>query len=121
MPVVFPFDPEIPAAVYGWLVPNVMLNIYMGQMQTNVVLPVSHERTIVVFEWFARNPTEDPATDLVWSRLVEFSDEIQAEDVNICETVQRNLRSRVYDRGRYSAKPESGVHHFHSMLHEFLT
>ena len=56
-----------------------------------------------------------------WSRLLAFSDEIQDEDVEICEVVQRNLRSRVYDRGRYSAARENGVHHFHSLLHEFLT
>ena len=118
------YDPsatDIPEAVYGWVFPNMMLNIYMGQMQTNLVLPVSHDRTVVVFEWFASNPPEDPAADPAWSRLIEFSDEIQAEDVDICETVQRNLRSRVYDRGRYSAKRENGVHHFHSLLHEFLT
>jgi choline monooxygenase len=98
-----------------------MLNVYMGQMQTNVVLPLDHDHTRVVFEWFAADPPDDPATDAAWSRLVAFSDEIQAEDVEICETVQRNLRSRVYDRGRYSAKRENGVHHFHSLLHEFLT
>ena len=118
------YDPsvaEIPEAVYGWLFPNVMLNVYMGQMQTNVVVPLAHDRTVVVFEWFASKPPVDPASDPAWSRLVEFSDAIQAEDVDICETVQRNLRSRVYDRGRYSAKRENGVHHFHSLLHEFLT
>ncbi len=76
---------------------------------------------VVVFEWFAANPPDDPASDPEWSRLVRFSDEIQDEDIEICETVQRNLRSRVYDRGRYSAKREVGVHHFHSLLHEFLT
>ena len=118
------YDPsttDVAEAVYGWVFPNMMLNIYMGQMQTNVVIPVSPDRTIVVFEWFAAKPPSDPATDPAWARLVEFSDEIQAEDVSICETVQRNLRSRVYDRGRYSAKRENGVHHFHSLLHEFLT
>jgi choline monooxygenase len=118
------YDPslaKVPEAVYGWVFPNMMLNVYLGQMQTNVVVPVSHDRTVVVFEWFASNPPEDPATDPSWSRLVKFSDEIQDEDVEICERVQRNLRSRVYDRGRYSAKRENGVHHFHSLLHEFLT
>ncbi|HVX38421.1 MAG TPA: aromatic ring-hydroxylating dioxygenase subunit alpha [Gemmatimonadaceae bacterium] len=118
------YDPakaDVPEAVYGWLFPNIMLNVYLGQMQTNVVLPVAHDRTVVVFEWFASNPPADPATDDEWSRLVAFSDEIQDEDVEICETVQRNLRSRVYDRGRYSAARENGVHHFHSLLHEFLT
>ncbi|MDB4906712.1 MAG: Aromatic-ring-hydroxylating dioxygenase, alpha subunit [Gemmatimonadetes bacterium] len=108
-------------ALYVWLFPNVMLNIYMGQMQTNVVIPIAHDRTRVVFEWYATEPPADPATDPAWSRLVAFSDEIQAEDIEICEAVQRNLRSRVYDRGRYSAARENGVHHFHSLLHEFLT
>jgi choline monooxygenase len=112
---------DVPAAYYVWLFPNTMLNIYMGQMQTNVVLPLSHDRTRVVFEWFATEPPADPATDPQWSRLVAFSDEIQVEDIEICEAVQRNLRSRVYDRGRYSAARENGVHHFHSLLHEFLT
>ena len=108
-------------ALYVWLFPNVMLNIYMGQMQTNVVIPLAHDRTRVVFEWYASEPPADTATDPAWSRLVAFSDEIQAEDIEICEAVQRNLRSRVYDRGRYSAARENGVHHFHSLLHEFLT
>lgn len=110
-----------PEAVYVWMFPNVMLNVYLGQMQTNVVLPMGHDRTKVVFEWFATEPPADPLLDPAWERLVAFSDEIQAEDVEICEVVQRNLRSRVYDRGRYSAKRENGVHHFHALLHEFLT
>jgi choline monooxygenase len=118
------YDPskaEVGEAVYAWLFPNIMLNVYLGQMQTNVVLPMGHDRTKVVFEWFAAKPPADPATDPEWARLVAFSDEIQDEDVDICERVQRNLRSRVYDRGRYSARRETGVHHFHSLLHEFLT
>ena len=106
---------------YYWLFPNIMLNVYLGQMQTNVILPQGHERTLVIFEWYATNPPADPATDAEWAKLVAFSDEIQVEDIEICETVQRNLKSRVYDRGRYSAKRENGVHHFHSLLHEFLT
>jgi choline monooxygenase len=108
-------------AQYYWLFPNLMLNVYLGMMQTNVVLPRGHDGCTVVFEWFAVAPPDDPATDPTWSRLVAFSDEIQAEDIEICEVVQRNLRSRVYDRGRYSVKRENGVHHFHSLLHEFLT
>jgi phenylpropionate dioxygenase-like ring-hydroxylating dioxygenase large terminal subunit len=116
-----PAAADTPEAFYVWIFPNIMLNIYLGQMQTNVVLPLAHDRTKVVFEWYAAAPPADPATDERWRRLVAFSDEIQDEDIAICETVQRNLRSRVYDRGRYSAKRENGVHHFHSLLHEFLT
>jgi choline monooxygenase len=107
-------------AQYYWLFPNVMLNVYLGQMQTNVVLPRGHDRCEVVFEWYSATPPADPAVDPAWTKLVAFSDEIQDEDIEICVQVQKNLRSRAYDRGRYSAAREVGVHHFHSLLHEFL-
>jgi len=109
-----------PDAQYYWLFPNIMLNIYQGQMQTNVVIPRGVDTCDVVFEWFSSMPPEDAAIDPAWTRLVSFSDQIQDEDIEICEQVQKNLRSRSYDRGRYSATRENGVHHFHSLLHEFL-
>ena len=118
------YDPtktDTPEAVYVWLFPNIMLNVYLGQMQTNVVLPMGHDRCKVIFDWYATTPPDDHTTDAEWTKLLAFSDEIQDEDIEICEIVQRNLRSRIYDRGRYSAARENGVHHFHSLLHEFLT
>ena len=51
---------------------------------------------------------------------VEFSDQIQIEDVGICEAVQKNLRSRSYSRGRFSVKQEKGVHAFHRMYAEMM-
>jgi choline monooxygenase len=107
-------------AQYYWLFPNVMLNVYQGQMQTNVVLPQGQDACEVVFEWYSAAPPADASSDPAWTKLVAFSDEIQDEDIEICVQVQKNLRSRAYDRGRYSALREVGVHHFHSLLHEFL-
>ena len=106
-------------AHYYWIYPNWMLNLFQGQLQTNVVLPLDHRNTLVRFDWFALTPPE--RDDVDWNRVVAFSSEVQDEDVAICEAVQKNLRSRHYDRGRYSAKRENGVHHFHSLLHESLT
>ncbi|MEP6765402.1 MAG: SRPBCC family protein, partial [Gemmatimonadaceae bacterium] len=81
----------------------------------------SHDRTRVIFDWYTNTPPQSEEERAEWARLTSFSDTIQDEDIEICEAVQRNLRSRVYDRGRYSAKRENGVHHFHGLLHEFLT
>jgi len=108
-------------ASYLWLFPNVMLNIYLGQMQTNVVIPRGTDSCEVVFEWYAATPPADDAARANWAKLVAFSDDVQDEDISICERVHTNLRSRSYDRGRYSAKREVGVHHFHGLIHEFLT
>ncbi|HET7452008.1 MAG TPA: SRPBCC family protein, partial [Thermoanaerobaculia bacterium] len=101
-------------AEYYWIYPNLMLNVYPDNFSTNVILPLGPERTRTVFEWFFRNP-EDPAVRKAVAETVAFSDEIQLEDIAICEAVQRGLRSRTYDRGRYSVRRENGVHHFHRL------
>jgi len=45
-----------------------------------------------------------------------FSDEIQAEDISICEHVQQGLASGSYSAGRLNPKRESGVWHFQNLL-----
>jgi choline monooxygenase len=47
-------------------------------------------------------------------------DRVEREDEAIVESVQRGVRSRLYDRGRYSPTREGGVHHFHRLLAEFM-
>ena len=47
-------------------------------------------------------------------------DRVEMEDEAIIESVQRGVRSRYYDRGRYSPSREQGVHHFHRLLGEML-
>jgi choline monooxygenase len=102
-------------ARYFWIYPNLMVNVYPDNFSTNVILPLSHERTRTRFEWFFRDP-DSAATRGKVLETVAFSDQIQLEDVAICEAVQKGLRSRTYDRGRYSVKRENGVHHFHRLI-----
>ena len=51
-----------------------------------------------------------------FARSFAFSDQVQQEDIGICEAVQKGLRSRTYHQGRYSVLRENGVHHFHALL-----
>ena len=97
---------------YFWIFPNWMLNCYPDNVSLNIILPLEAERTLAIFEWYL--PEKEHATPAAKSS-VEFSDQIQIEDVAICEAVQKNLRSRSYSRGRFSAKQEKGVHAFHRM------
>jgi len=96
-----------------------MLNIYPDNMSTNLILPISQEKTLTVFEWFFHDVASSHAKERI-RKAVEFSDEVQQEDIGLCESVQRGLRSATYDRGRYSVRRENGVHHFHMLLREFL-
>jgi len=55
------------------------------------------------------------ATKSDLAETITFSDEIQIEDIGICEAVQRGLASETYVSGRYSPQRENGVHHFHEL------
>ncbi len=106
-------------ALYYWVYPNLMLNVYPDNYSTNVIVPLSPDRTLTVFEWFLRDPERPENQDAI-RQTIEFSDEIQREDIAICEAVQKGLQSRTYDAGRYSVRRESGVHHFHRLYEESM-
>ncbi len=101
-------------AEYWWIWPNLMVNVYPDNFSTNLIVPMGAGRTLTVFEWFFRDPGRRDVAEKV-RRTVEFSDEIQREDIAVCEAVQRGLGSATYERGRYAPRRETGVHHFHRL------
>lgn len=106
-------------ALYYWVFPNWMLNIYPDNMSLNLVLPDGPTRCKVLFEWF-KSP-EAAADEAAIERMKQFSHDIQLEDMDICTIVQRGLASGSYERGRFSVLRENGVHHFQSLVHAALT
>lgn len=98
------------AAYYYWLFPNTMVNVYPWGISLNIVRPLAVDLTKVSFLTY------------VWDRTRldrgagSGLDRVEREDEFVVEAVQRGVRSRFYDRGRYSAKRERGVHHFHRLL-----
>jgi choline monooxygenase len=106
-------------ALYFWIFPNLMLNIYPDNISSNVIVPLSADKTLTIFEWFFHDVDQSKTREQI-EKAIAFSDEVQQEDILLCENVQRGLHSSTYDRGRYSVKRENGVHHFHMLLSEFL-
>lgn len=106
-------DPRVgQSACYAWVYPNFMINRYGPVMDTNWVLPLAANRCLTVFDFYF-----DAACDERFiAESLKASDEVQAEDVGICESVQRGLESGSYAQGRYAADLEHGEHHFHSLL-----
>jgi choline monooxygenase len=102
---------------YFWIFPNLMLNVYPDNYSTNLIVPLGHGRTATLFDWYFKDPA---AVKQQIEETVQFSDEIQLEDIDICEAVQRGLRSSTYDAGRFSPKRENGVHHFHQLYAQLM-
>ena len=98
------------AAYYFWLYPNLMLNVYPWGISVNIVKPLAVDQTRVTFLSYVWDP----------SRLDRGAgaglDRVEREDESVVESVQKGVRSRLYDRGRYSPSREQGVHHFHRLL-----
>jgi choline monooxygenase len=102
-------------AQYWWIYPNFMLNLYDGVMDTNLVLPLGQDRCRVIFDfYFAR--TEGTEAEQFIKQSIAAAEQIQQEDVDICEEVQRGLGSRSFATGRFSVKREAGGYHFHQLL-----
>ena len=97
-------------AYYYWLFPGVMFNFYPWGISLNVIQPLGPDMTRVQFRsfiWDASRLERGAGADL---------DRVEREDEAVVEATHRGLRSRFYDRGRYSPTREQGVHHFHRML-----
>ncbi|HEY4145787.1 aromatic ring-hydroxylating oxygenase subunit alpha [Pinirhizobacter sp.] len=102
-------------ALYYFLYPNAMLNILPGRLQTNRVLPLGVDRCRVEFDFYY-TPDDTPEAQARRAKDIAFSDEVQDEDVAMCEDVQRGLASGSYEAGRLNPLRENAVHHFHEML-----
>ncbi len=101
------------SAYYFFLFPNMMFNFYPWGLSINVVKPKSPEYTEIeyfTYVWKEELMGKGAGGDL---------DKVELEDGEIVETVQKGVKSRAYDRGRYSPKREIGVHHFHLLLQKY--
>ena len=102
------------AAHYFFIFPNLMLNFYPWGLSVNIVKPLETALTKVSYLTFVADESklnQGAGADL---ETVEF------EDQAVVESVQKGIRSRFYERGRYSPSREQGTHHFHRLIAEFM-
>ena len=101
-------------AWYFWQYPNFMINLYQGYMDTNLVLPDGVNRCTVIFDFYFADVSESAAERNRQS--IAVGERVNDEDVGVCESVQRGLRSHAYGAGRLSVRREAGEHLFHRLL-----
>jgi choline monooxygenase len=106
-------------ANFIWIFPNFMINIYDEVMDTNLVIPRGVDKTEVIFDYYFADVSDQTREKNLAS--IAVSEQIQSEDVAICESVQKGLKSRAYNSGRLSVRREAGEHLFHRLLHADLT
>ncbi len=102
------------AAYYFWVFPNMMFNFYPWGLSVNIVQPLGIDQTKVSFMSYVWDTAKlDKGAGSVL-------DKVEMEDEEVVEGVQKGVRSKFYKAGRFSPSREKGVHHFHSLLAQFL-
>lgn len=99
---------------YFWVFPNMMFNFYPWGLSINVVKPVSPSRSKVSFlsyVWDENKLRQGAGANL---------HQVEMEDEDVVQNVQKGIRSRFYTHGRYSVKRETGTHHFHQLIAKFM-
>ena len=102
------------AAFYFFVFPNLMLNFYPWGLSVNVVKPQTPDLTRVTYLTFVSD--ESKLNVGAGANL----DRVELEDQKVVEAVQKGIRSRFYQKGRYSPRREQGTHHFHRLIAEFM-
>ncbi|MEM7172757.1 MAG: aromatic ring-hydroxylating dioxygenase subunit alpha [Pseudomonadota bacterium] len=110
----------------GWFLwPNLSIWVYPGEpnISTLQMLPAGPERCIEYQDWFI--PTPKPTPQLR-DAMAYQKDVLQPEDIGLCESVQRGLKTKGYNQGRFivdrdmTELSEHAVHHFQTMVVDAL-
>ena len=106
-------DASVYAGTWAWLWPNLAINSYRhGYMVERMTATGPEETRLDYFYFF------DPARAAELAAMFAVSDRVTAQDKQVCEEVQRNLRTGIYRGGVLSPKHEQGVAWFQARVAE---
>ena len=91
-----------------------MLNFYPWGISVNLVCPINTTKTKILFRSYVFDKSKlnlGASGDL---------DKVEMEDEEIVQSVQKGINSSFYNTGRFSPTKEKGVHHFHTLISDFL-
>jgi choline monooxygenase len=109
---------EITDGFYAYLWPNFTLNLYPGpgNVSLNLFLPIELHKTLAIFDYCF----VDEVTKQDEENFARFIDQVQEEDIVLCESVQRGLNSGFFDQGKLMLHHEKALRHFQRLVYRSL-
>ncbi|MEM7169906.1 MAG: aromatic ring-hydroxylating dioxygenase subunit alpha [Pseudomonadota bacterium] len=105
-------QPDEFRSFYIW--PNTVIEVYPGHNLTVFHhVPVGPEETHHAMEWYF--PSAEPTAEQ--QAVVDFVHQVRIEDVPICESVQKGLHSKGYQRGHLILDPDQSDVSEHAVFH----
>src|SRR5262249_28023737 len=101
-------------ALYYWLFPATMVNVYPWGLSCNQLEPLGPARTRVRY-----------LSAVAWPERRERGagaglGQVELEDQQVVVGTQQGVRSRFYGGGRYAPHHEAGLRHFHALVQRLL-
>jgi Rieske 2Fe-2S family protein len=107
---------DVRSILYFLIFPNTLVSLHPDYVMLHTLWPKGPDRTQVVCEWFFE-PEAIAAPGFDPSDAVDFWDQVNHEDWEVCELTQRGMESRSFTPGRYTTQ-EDDVHTFDVMIAE---
>ena len=104
-------DDSVYGGLWAWLWPNLGVNVYRHGYMVERMTAVGPAETRLDYFYFF-----DPARRDELAAMLEVSDRVTAQDLRVCEEVQRNLEAGIYAGGVLSPRHEAGVAWFHTRV-----
>lgn len=104
---------------FAYLWPNFTLNLYPGpgSLSLNLFLPLAVDKTLAIFDYlFADEVSQNDQ-----EHFGQFIDQVQREDIVLCESVQRGLSSGYFEQGTLMLHQEKALRHFQRLVSRALT
>ncbi len=105
-------------ATYATLWPSAMfaLSDNPPSMQVLCVRPLDAEHTYESIDYYFA----EAATEEYIRGYIELADLVQREDVTLCESVQRGLKSCAIKKGQLMLSRERGIQHFEKLVYRMV-
>jgi choline monooxygenase len=114
------FDPRGPVArgQFHFVWPNLTINVMPGHPNLSIgpIVPTGPETTARFLDYFV-----GPDVEQAWiDEMLEFDDQVGAEDRVLVERVQKGLRGGGVEHGRLMGDSERLIAHFQGLLLDAL-
>lgn len=102
--------------LWCYLFPTNGINCYSPAWYSIRVLPISAKRTILQYDIYAKKG----ATEEQKKEFVDFLQQVELEDYNLCEATQKNLNNGIYNTGYLHPLKERGVLYYQGIVRDMV-
>lgn len=102
--------------LWCYLFPTNGINCYSPAWYSIRVLPITSKRTILQYDIY----TKKGSTDAQKKEFVDFLQQVELEDFNLCESTQKNLNNGIYTTGYLHPTKEKGVLYYQGLVRDMV-